>query len=99
VGLVYSRAADRVAPQASIEFEVADADAVAAACGELQRAGFEMLYPGRTEPWGQTVTGLLTEDSLIVGISPTCPCCTTRSLSECQRRSESITTRAGTTTA
>ena len=61
--------ADRVVPQASIEFEVADADAVAAACGELQRAGFEMLHPARTEPWGQTVTRLLTEDGLIVGIS------------------------------
>jgi catechol 2,3-dioxygenase-like lactoylglutathione lyase family enzyme len=61
--------ADRVVPQASIEFEVANADAVAAACGELQRAGFEMLHPARTEPWGQTVTRLLTEDGLIVGIS------------------------------
>jgi catechol 2,3-dioxygenase-like lactoylglutathione lyase family enzyme len=61
--------ADMVVPQASIEFEVADADAVVAACGELQRAGFEMLHPARTEPWGQTVTRLLTEEGLIVGIS------------------------------
>ncbi len=37
--------------------------------GELQRAGFELLHPARTEPWGQTVTRLLTEDGLIVGIS------------------------------
>jgi catechol 2,3-dioxygenase-like lactoylglutathione lyase family enzyme len=61
--------ADRVVPQASIEFEVEDAEAVAAAGGELQRAGFELLHPARTEPWGQTVTRLLTEDGLIVGIS------------------------------
>ena len=61
--------AGRVVPQASIEFEVADADAVAAAGGELQRAGFELLHPARTEPWGQTVTRLLTEAGLIVGIS------------------------------
>ena len=61
--------ADRVFPQASIEFEVAGADAVAAADGELQRAGFELLHPARTEPWGQTVTRLLTDDGLIVGIS------------------------------
>jgi catechol 2,3-dioxygenase-like lactoylglutathione lyase family enzyme len=61
--------ADRVIPQASIEFEVENADAVAAAGGELERAGFELLHPARTEPWGQTVTRLLTDDGLIVGIS------------------------------
>jgi catechol 2,3-dioxygenase-like lactoylglutathione lyase family enzyme len=60
---------DRVVPQASIEFEVKDAEAVAAAGAELQRAGFELLHPARTEPWGQTVTRLLTNDGLIVGIS------------------------------
>ncbi|MEU6170474.1 VOC family protein [Streptantibioticus parmotrematis] len=61
--------ADRVVPQASIEFEVADAEAVAAAGAELRRAGFELLHPARTEPWGQTVARLLTADGLIVGIS------------------------------
>ena len=61
--------AGRVVPQASIEFEVEDAEAVARAGGELQRAGFELLHPARTEPWGQTVTRLLTEDGLIVGVS------------------------------
>jgi catechol 2,3-dioxygenase-like lactoylglutathione lyase family enzyme len=61
--------ADRAVPQASIEFEVEDAQAVAAAGDELQRAGFELLHPARREPWGQTVTRLLTEDGLIVGIS------------------------------
>ena len=59
----------RVLPQASIEFEVEDAEAVAAAGAELQGAGFELLHPARTEPWGQTVARLLTEDGLIVGIS------------------------------
>src|SRR6266851_743373 len=44
--------AGRVVPQASIEFEVEDAEAVAAAGGELERAGFELLHPARTEPWG-----------------------------------------------
>lgn len=61
--------ADRVTPQASIEFEVEDAAAVAAAGGVLERAGYELLHPARIEPWGQTVTRLLTEDGLIVGIS------------------------------
>jgi catechol 2,3-dioxygenase-like lactoylglutathione lyase family enzyme len=60
---------DRVAPQASIEFEVEDAEAVKAACEELQSAGFELLHPARMEPWGQTVTRLLTEDGLIIGVS------------------------------
>jgi catechol 2,3-dioxygenase-like lactoylglutathione lyase family enzyme len=61
--------ADRVVPQASIEFEVKDADAVAAAGEELQAVGYQLLHPARTEPWGQTVARLLSEDGLIVGIS------------------------------
>ena len=61
--------AGRVVPQASIEVEVADAAAVTAAGDELQRAGYELLHPARTEPWGQTVARLLTSDGLIVGIS------------------------------
>jgi catechol 2,3-dioxygenase-like lactoylglutathione lyase family enzyme len=61
--------ADRRVPQASIEFEVADAAAVEAAAAELREAGFDLLHPARTEPWGQTVARLLTEDGLIVGVS------------------------------
>jgi catechol 2,3-dioxygenase-like lactoylglutathione lyase family enzyme len=61
--------ADRVLPQASIEFEVENVEAVATAGSELQRAGFELLHAARREPWGQTVCRLLTEDGLIVGIS------------------------------
>jgi catechol 2,3-dioxygenase-like lactoylglutathione lyase family enzyme len=61
--------ADRVVPQASIEFEVANAEAVTAAGAELERAGFELVHRARTEPWGQTVARLLTADGLIVGIS------------------------------
>ena len=60
---------DRVIPQASIEFEVEDAEAVAAAGEELAAAGHELVHPARTEPWGQTVARLLTADGLIVGIS------------------------------
>jgi catechol 2,3-dioxygenase-like lactoylglutathione lyase family enzyme len=61
--------ADRVVPQASIEVEVEDAEAVRAAGSELERAGYHLLHPARTEPWGQTVARLLTEDGLIVGVS------------------------------
>jgi hypothetical protein len=42
---------------------------VAAAGDELDREGYELLHPARTEPWGQTVARLLTSDGLIVGIS------------------------------
>jgi catechol 2,3-dioxygenase-like lactoylglutathione lyase family enzyme len=61
--------ADRILPQASVEFEVADVDAVAAAGEELRQAGFELLHTARTEPWGQTVARVLTAEGLIVGIS------------------------------
>lgn len=61
--------ADRPVPQMSVEFEVADADAVAAAAAELQDQGFELLHGARQEPWGQTVARLQTVDALIVGIS------------------------------
>jgi len=60
---------ERTVPQASIEFEVADAAAVAAAAEELEGEGFELLHGAREEPWGQTVARLQSVDSLIVGIS------------------------------
>ncbi len=61
--------AERPVPQMSIEFEVADADAVSAAAAELQERGFELLHGARQEPWGQTVARVQTVDSVIVGIS------------------------------
>jgi catechol 2,3-dioxygenase-like lactoylglutathione lyase family enzyme len=56
-------------PQASIEFEVDDAGAVADAAAELEGKGFRLLHPARTEPWGQTVARLLSIEGLIIGIS------------------------------
>jgi catechol 2,3-dioxygenase-like lactoylglutathione lyase family enzyme len=56
-------------PQASIEFEVEDARAVADAATELEERGFRLLHPAREEPWGQTVARLLSIEGLIVGIS------------------------------
>jgi catechol 2,3-dioxygenase-like lactoylglutathione lyase family enzyme len=61
--------ADRPVPQASIEFEVEDQDAVRAAEAELRDAGYEVLHPTRTEPWGQTVVRVLSPEGLIIGIS------------------------------
>jgi catechol 2,3-dioxygenase-like lactoylglutathione lyase family enzyme len=56
-------------PQASVEFEVANAAAVADAAAELRVAGFELVHDAREEPWGQTVARLLSAEGLIVGIS------------------------------
>jgi catechol 2,3-dioxygenase-like lactoylglutathione lyase family enzyme len=61
--------ADRVIPQASIEFEVADPDAIASAAEELEAGGHTLLHGARLEPWGQTVARLLSPENLIVGIS------------------------------
>ena len=58
-------------PQASIEFEVADPEAVAGAAEELREAGYELLHGSREEPWGQTVARMLSPEGLIVGISYT----------------------------
>jgi catechol 2,3-dioxygenase-like lactoylglutathione lyase family enzyme len=56
-------------PQASVEFEVADPEAVAAGGRELEEQGHELLHAAREEPWGQTVTRLLSPEGLIVGLS------------------------------
>jgi catechol 2,3-dioxygenase-like lactoylglutathione lyase family enzyme len=63
--------AQRPVPQVSIEFDVADAEAVAAAAKELQQAGHELLHLAREEPWGQTVARLQSPEGAIVGISYT----------------------------
>ena len=61
--------ADRPVQQISIEFEVADAAAVAAAAEELKARGLELVHDAREEPWGQTVARLLSPEGSIVGIS------------------------------
>lgn len=61
--------ADRPVPQVSVEFELADGDAVAAGAAELAAAGFPLLHEAREEPWGQTVARLQTPEGVIVGLS------------------------------
>jgi catechol 2,3-dioxygenase-like lactoylglutathione lyase family enzyme len=61
--------ADRPVPQASVEFEVADPEEVERAGAELEKGGFTLLHPARTEPWGQTVARLQSIEGVIVGIS------------------------------
>jgi catechol 2,3-dioxygenase-like lactoylglutathione lyase family enzyme len=60
---------DRPVPQASVEFEVEDTDAVQAAADELRSEGFTLLHGARTEPWGQTVARLQSVEGAIIGIS------------------------------
>ena len=59
----------RPVPQVSIEFDVGDAAAVISAVQELEQAGFALVHPPRTEPWGQTVARLQSPEGAIVGIS------------------------------
>lgn len=61
--------ADVPVPQVSIEFDVADADAVQPATDELAAAGYGLLHPPRQEPWGQTVARMLSPEGAIIGIS------------------------------
>ncbi|HLK36642.1 MAG TPA: VOC family protein [Polyangiaceae bacterium] len=60
---------ERPTPQATIEFEVSDEEAVGAAEQELRAQGHELLHGARKEPWGQTVCRLLTSEGVILGIS------------------------------
>ena len=61
--------ADRTVPQASVEFEVANADTVQVAVDELKERGFTLLHEARTEPWGQTVARLQSSEGAIIGLS------------------------------
>jgi len=56
------------APQATIEFEVDD---VPGAAAELEKRGYRLVHPARTEPWKQVVARLLTPDGLLVGVCHT----------------------------
>lgn len=55
-------------PQGWIEFDVAD---VAAATAELEAKGYRTLVSAKQEPWGQTVTRLLSPEGLLVGLTYT----------------------------
>jgi catechol 2,3-dioxygenase-like lactoylglutathione lyase family enzyme len=57
--------ADIPAPQASIEFEVAD---VAAAAAELAASGYRLIHGARTEPWGQITARLLSPEGLLAAV-------------------------------
>ena len=55
-------------PQAWIEFEVRD---IGSATDALKARGYRLLVDNRIEPWGQTVTRLLSPEGLLAGITVT----------------------------
>ncbi len=55
-------------PQATVEFEVDDVEAVEAAANELEARGYRLIHKARTEPWTQTITRLLSPEGLLVGV-------------------------------
>jgi catechol 2,3-dioxygenase-like lactoylglutathione lyase family enzyme len=59
---------DFPAPQAWIEFDVAN---IETATAERKSQRYQLLVAMRTEPWGQIVTRLLGPEGLLVGITHT----------------------------
>jgi catechol 2,3-dioxygenase-like lactoylglutathione lyase family enzyme len=59
---------DVPAPQGWIEYDVED---VATATAELEAKGYHVLVAAKQEPWGQTVTRLLSPEGLLVGLTYT----------------------------
>lgn len=57
---------DTPVPQAWMEFDV---ESVESATAILESRGYRILVKNKKEPWGQTVTRLLSPEGLLVGIS------------------------------
>jgi len=55
-------------PQAWVEFDVED---IRAATADLESKGYRLVVRAREEPWGQTVTRLLSPEGLLVGLTVT----------------------------
>jgi uncharacterized glyoxalase superfamily protein PhnB len=60
--------ADLPAPTSWLEFDVED---VAEASEELKAKGYKPLIAVKKEPWGQTVTRLLSPEGILVGLTYT----------------------------
>jgi len=54
------------APQAWLEFDV---ESVEKATAELESRGYRILISNRKEPWGQTVTRLISPEGLLLGVT------------------------------
>ena len=55
-------------PHSWLEFDVED---VASATGVLKARGYALLVEARQEPWGQTVTRMLSPEGILIGITYT----------------------------
>jgi catechol 2,3-dioxygenase-like lactoylglutathione lyase family enzyme len=55
-------------PHSWLEFDVED---VASATKVLKDQGFKLLVEAREEPWGQTVTRMLSPEGILIGITYT----------------------------
>jgi catechol 2,3-dioxygenase-like lactoylglutathione lyase family enzyme len=53
-------------PHSWLEFDVED---VASATQVLKERGFKLLVEAREEPWGQTVTRMLSPEGILIGIT------------------------------
>ncbi|WP_272663960.1 MULTISPECIES: glyoxalase [unclassified Providencia] len=55
-------------PQSWMEFEVSDIEKITKIC---LKEGYVLLVNNRIEPWGQTVTRLLSPEGMLVGLTVT----------------------------
>jgi hypothetical protein len=55
-------------PQAWMELDLDSAEAVAPATAEMAGRGYRILVDSKLEPWGQTVSHLLSPEGILVGI-------------------------------
>ena len=60
--------ADRPVPQAWLEFDVQD---IGSATAALKVRGYDLLSEAKVEPWGQTVTRLLSPEGMLVAVTHT----------------------------
>jgi catechol 2,3-dioxygenase-like lactoylglutathione lyase family enzyme len=56
-------------PQATLEFELENIDAVHAAVEEMKAAGQRFVHEVRTEPWGQTTARFISPEGVLIGLS------------------------------
>lgn len=60
--------ADLPAPSAWLEFDVED---ISSATKTLKDRGYKLLVEAREEPWGQTVTRMLSPEGVLLGLTIT----------------------------
>jgi len=59
---------DLPVPQAWMELDLESADDVAPATAEMAERGYRVLVNAKLEPWGQTVSHLLSPEGILMGI-------------------------------